>query len=51
MLNEIQVITQLPSNLQWVNRVITIIIVVLELIAFLDVILISYILKQLTGMK
>ena len=45
MYNEIQVITQLPSELQWINGIIVIVIVVL------NIILISEILMQFTKIK
>ena len=45
MFNEIQVITQLPNELQWVNGIIVIVIVVL------NIILISEILMQFTKVK
>ena len=45
MFNEIQVITQLPTELQWINGIIVIIIVVL------NIILISEILMQFTKIK
>lgn len=45
MFNEIQVITQLPTELQWINGIIVIVIVVL------NIILISEILMQFTKIK
>lgn len=45
MFDEIQVITQMPSNLLWVNGIIVIVIVVL------NIILISEILMQFTKIK
>lgn len=45
MFDEIQVITQLPSELQWINGIIVIVIVVL------NIILISEILMQFTKVK
>ena len=45
MFNEIQVITQLPTELQWINGIIVIVIVVL------NIILISEILMQFTKVK
>ena len=45
MFNEIQVITQLPEQLQWINGIIVIVIVVL------NIILISEILMQFTKIK
>lgn len=45
MFDEIQVITQLPTDLQWINGVIVIVIVVLNLI------LITEILMQFTRIK
>ncbi len=45
MFNEIQVITQLPTELQWINAIIVIVIVVL------NIILISEILMQFTRIK
>lgn len=45
MYNEIQVITQLPNELQWINGIIVIVIVVL------NIILINEILMQFTKIK
>lgn len=45
MFDEIQVITQMPDNLLWVNGIIVIVIVVL------NIILISEILMQFTKIK
>ena len=45
MFNEVQVITQLPTELQWINGIIVIVIVVL------NIILISEILMQFTKVK
>lgn len=45
MFSEIQVITQLPEQLQWINGIIVIIIIVL------NIILISEILMQFTKIK
>lgn len=45
MFDEIQVITQLPSELQWINGIIVIVIIVL------NIILISEILMQFTKVK
>ena len=45
MFDEIQVITQLPTELQWINGIIVIVIVVL------NIILISEILMQFTKVK
>lgn len=45
MFDEIQVITQLPEQLQWINGIIVIVIVVL------NIILISEILMQFTRIK
>ena len=45
MFNEIQVITQMPDNLIWINGIIVIVIVVL------NIILISEILMQFTKIK
>lgn len=45
MFDEIQVITQMPTELQWINGVIVIVIVVL------NIILISEILMQFTRIK
>ena len=45
MFDEIQVITQMPNNLLWVNGIIVIVVVVL------NIILISEILMQFTKIK
>lgn len=45
MFDEIQVITQLPNELQWINGIIVIVIVVL------NIILINEILMQFTRVK
>lgn len=45
MYNEIQTITQLPTELQWINGIIVVVIVVL------NIILISEILMQFTRIK